>query len=279
MLGFGVRVVVSVGFARLVCGAMLIYWASASPALWWNILSAQKPMAISCHTVFSKIWINLCRITPQKQTPLFLLSLCLSLHSLKPLSLSHILTHILSNTHTGLHPYAHISVTLLSEFCKPSHWLLQYPPLSVCLFTRAQKSALSSSLLCHKDVHKHLLTAHSLFPPLFTGEVWSVLADTGHRDLRPHPGHSAGHSGAGHLLCQDLRSVQGNMTRAPKRNWVTGVLIFWNIYAYKSVGVHWILCLCHSLYMSVSLPVFMTQHEKQQHKDRFVFQLFMKYGS
>lgn len=54
-------------------------------------------------------------------------------------------------------------------------------------------------------------------PPLgssLVGEVRSVLANKRHRDLRPHPGNSAGYGGAGHLLCQDLRSLQGNLACA-----------------------------------------------------------------
>lgn len=75
------------------------------------------------------------------------------------------------------------------------------------------------------DVYKSLCISHSLFPLSLVGEVRSVLANPGHGDLRPHPGHSAGHSGAGYLLCQDIRSVQGSMTCAVECNEAVCLLI------------------------------------------------------
>lgn len=91
-----------------------------------------------------------------------------------------------------------------------------------------------------------------LLPSSLLGEMWSVLANTGHRDLWPHPSYSAWHSGTGYLLCQDLRSLQGKMTCAAECNAALHlsticvyVLICLNIYAYRFVYLHLFLLPCH----------------------------------
>lgn len=42
---------------------------------------------------------------------------------------------------------------------------------------------------------------------VFAGEVWPVLAQQGIRNVRADPGDAAGHSWAGHLLRQDVRTL------------------------------------------------------------------------
>lgn len=110
------------------------------------------------------------------------------------------------------------------NFANPFTDLLQHSPpflpLYTCTHTHTQVSSLflsSFTKMC-TDNYKTALHLWQLLPSSLVGEMWSVLANTGHRDLRPHPGHSAGHSGAGHLLCQDLRSLQGSMTCAVRCN-------------------------------------------------------------
>lgn len=137
------------------------------------------------------------------------------------LSLCHSSAHTLTKPllHTGLLLYAHFSpnITVLTLQTLPSFYWLRTRALS----------------LLSPNVHRHLRAAlhlSHLLPSCPAGKVRSVLANAGHRDLRPHPGHSAGYSGAGNLLRQDLRSLQGNMACAADCNGVCCVLICWNIY-------------------------------------------------
>ena len=41
------------------------------------------------------------------------------------------------------------------------------------------------------------------------GEVWPVLAQQRHRDPRAGPSDAAGYSGAGHVLCSNICTLQG----------------------------------------------------------------------
>lgn len=86
--------------------------------------------------------------------------------------------------------------------------------LFTCTHTHTQKNLFHPDISpCHwrdwcghKQATVHL-SEH--LPSSSAGEVWSVLAHARHRDVRSHSGHSTGHSGAGHLLCQNLCSLQG----------------------------------------------------------------------
>lgn len=144
-------------------------------------------------------------------------------HSVPQLSFSVTLhlTHLiklLSNAES--YPYAHFFRTLLFKFCKLSHWSATTFPSSFffifgSVYVHMHPSQLFSPSLTRicTPIQTALHLSH-LLPSSLLGEVWSVLANAGHRDLRPHPGHSAWHSGTGYLLCQDLCSLQGKMTCA-----------------------------------------------------------------
>lgn len=108
-------------------------------------------------------------------------------------------------THLGIydtHAKQTSQWTLLSGLFSKPHWfsstLFPFLSLHKCMYI---KSTIMFKLPCTSQTGSFL----SSLP----GEVWPVLANTGHGDVRPHSGHSAGHSGAGHLLCQNICSVQG----------------------------------------------------------------------
>lgn len=107
--------------------------------------------------------------------------------------------------HAGLILYAYICLNYLNSQTDLLHHCL----LFFHFFLHLCSLQCFSTEICTCKINNLCISQVLVFS--FVGEMWSVLANTWHRDLWSHPGHSAGHSGAGHLLYEDLRSLQGSM--------------------------------------------------------------------
>lgn len=195
MLGCGVQGVVLWGFVKLACRAMYRIKYVRAELFWTPTYGKFRPDFYSILNTHQKAELSL---------PL---SLFVTLHPeylLKPLSLA------------GLSRNAHFFPNITVWIWQTLSLICFNTPLLFCLCkcAHAPKSALSFSLT-YTHIQTVLHVSQFLSSPLL-GEVWSILANPGHRDLRPHPGHSAGYSGAGHLLCQDLCPLQGSLKSAVK---------------------------------------------------------------